>query len=100
MWEAATRSDLSGGTTFKEPKVSFLPKSLKFVKLTLIFDIIGLIFVVDSNDRERVGEAAVELGKILQEDELQETKVLILCNKQGTDSPLSSKSLNSTLFQS
>ena len=64
--------------------------NLLIVKLTLIFDIIGLIFVVDSNDRERIGEAAVELEKILQEDELQETKVLILSNKQGIDPSFSS----------
>src|SRR3982751_4444907 len=31
----------------------------------------GLIFVVDSNDRERVGEAAEELNKMLNEDELR-----------------------------
>src|SRR5580704_15603125 len=29
----------------------------------------GLIFVVDSNDRERVGEASEELSKMLREDE-------------------------------
>ena len=30
----------------------------------------GLIFVVDSNDRERIQEGAEELQKMLQEDEL------------------------------
>nr|XP_013807903.1 PREDICTED: ADP-ribosylation factor 5-like [Apteryx mantelli mantelli] len=32
----------------------------------------GLIFVVDSNDRERVQESADELQKMLQEDELRD----------------------------
>ena len=31
----------------------------------------GLIFVVDSNDRERVGESSEELSKMLREDELR-----------------------------
>merc|ERR1712032_328304 len=32
----------------------------------------GLIFVVDSNDRERITEAQEELQKMLQEDELRD----------------------------
>ena len=31
----------------------------------------GLIFVVDSNDRERIGEARDELMRMLAEDELR-----------------------------
>jgi len=42
----------------------------------------GLIFVVDSNDRERAGEAAEELGKMLREEELKDVVILILANKQ------------------
>ena len=42
----------------------------------------GLIFVVDSNDRERVGEAREELVKMLDEDELRDAIVLIFANKQ------------------
>uniref|UniRef100_A0A2P2HYT8 ADP-ribosylation factor n=1 Tax=Hirondellea gigas TaxID=1518452 RepID=A0A2P2HYT8_9CRUS len=42
----------------------------------------GLIFVVDSNDRERVNEAADELTKMLQEDELREAVLLVFANKQ------------------
>eukprot|EP00299_Pterocystis_sp_00344_P008704 c3406_g1_i1.p1 GENE.c3406_g1_i1~~c3406_g1_i1.p1 ORF type:complete len:191 (-),score=32.48 c3406_g1_i1:48-620(-) len=42
----------------------------------------GLIFVVDSNDRERVTEAAEELGKMLAEDELRDAVVLVFANKQ------------------
>jgi small GTP-binding protein len=42
----------------------------------------GVIFVVDSNDRERISEAAEELQKMLREDELREAAVLVLANKQ------------------
>ena len=42
----------------------------------------GLIFVVDSNDRERVGEAREELMRMLAEDELREAVLLIFANKQ------------------
>lgn len=44
----------------------------------------GLIFVVDSNDRERVGEARDELHRMLQEDELRDAVLLIFANKQVT----------------
>jgi hypothetical protein len=41
-----------------------------------------LIFVVDSNDRERVGEAREELMRMLAEDELRDAVLLIFANKQ------------------
>lgn len=42
----------------------------------------GLIFVVDSNDRERIAEAEEELSKMLQEDELKDAVLLVFANKQ------------------
>ena len=42
----------------------------------------GLIFVVDSNDRERVGEAREELNRMLNEDELRDAVLLVFANKQ------------------
>nr|XP_051707452.1 ADP-ribosylation factor 4-like [Oryctolagus cuniculus] len=42
----------------------------------------GLIFVVDSNDHERIQEGAEELRKILQEDEPQDAVLLLFANKQ------------------
>ena len=42
----------------------------------------GLIFVVDSNDRERVGEAKEELNRMLNEDELRDAILLVFANKQ------------------
>ena len=38
--------------------------------------------MVDSNDRERVGEARDELQRMLAEDELREAVLLIFANKQ------------------
>jgi len=49
----------------------------------------GLIFVVDSNDRERVGEAREELQKMLGEDELREAALLVFCNKQDLPNAMS-----------
>jgi len=42
----------------------------------------GLIYVVDSNDSERVDEAALELMKIVKENELRDAAILVLANKQ------------------
>lgn len=42
----------------------------------------GLIFVVDSNDRERIAEAKEELMRMLAEDELKEAVLLVFANKQ------------------
>lgn len=42
----------------------------------------GLIFVVDSNDRERIQEGATVLQNMLQEDELQDAVLLLFANKQ------------------
>ncbi len=42
----------------------------------------GIIYVVDSNDTGRTEEAAEELGKLLNEDELQGVPLLVLANKQ------------------
>merc|ERR1712084_12360 len=42
----------------------------------------GLIFVVDSNDRDRVEEAREELTKVLEEDEMRDAVLLVFANKQ------------------
>jgi len=49
----------------------------------------GLIFVVDSNDRERISEAAEELNKMLNEDELRDAAVLVFANKQDLPNAMS-----------
>lgn len=42
----------------------------------------GIIFVIDSNDRERVSEAREELQRMLNEDELRDALLLVFANKQ------------------
>lgn len=42
----------------------------------------GIIFVVDSNDRDRVVEARNELQRMLNEDELRNALLLVFGNKQ------------------
>ncbi|CAL5419887.1 unnamed protein product [Camellia sinensis] len=42
----------------------------------------GLVFVVDSNDRDRVVEARDELHRMLNEDELRDAVLLVFANKQ------------------
>eukprot|EP01115_Flamella_aegyptia_P007764 TRINITY_DN322_c0_g2_i1.p1 TRINITY_DN322_c0_g2~~TRINITY_DN322_c0_g2_i1.p1 ORF type:complete len:205 (-),score=80.32 TRINITY_DN322_c0_g2_i1:68-616(-) len=49
----------------------------------------GLIFVVDSNDRERISEAAEELQKMLNEDELRDAALLVFANKQDLPNAMS-----------
>ncbi len=43
-----------------------------------------MIFVVDSNDRERIGEAREELMRMLAEDELRDAVLLVFANKQAS----------------
>ena len=49
----------------------------------------GIIYVVDSNDRDRIEDAADELKKLLAEEELKECCVLIMANKQDLNGALS-----------
>jgi ADP-ribosylation factor protein 1 len=42
----------------------------------------ALVFVIDSNDRERIDEACEQLHKMTDEDELRNLPVLIFANKQ------------------
>merc|ERR1719265_1212025 len=42
----------------------------------------GLIFVVDSNDRDRIEDAREELAKMLIEDEMRDAALLVFANKQ------------------
>jgi small GTP-binding protein len=42
----------------------------------------GLIYVVDSNDRERIDENREELHKMLSEEELKDAVLLVFANKQ------------------
>ena len=57
----------------------------------------GLIFVVDSNDRERVGEAREELMRMLAEDELRDAVLLIFANKQDLPNAMNAAEITDKL---
>ena len=49
----------------------------------------GIIFVVDSNDTERIADAAEELNKMINDEELKDCIVLIMANKQDINGAMS-----------
>ena len=53
-----------------------------FTLYFISFPFLAIIFVLDSNDRKRVGEAGTELKQLLSEEELKEVAVLVFANKQ------------------
>ena len=57
----------------------------------------GLIFVVDSNDRDRIGEAREELMRMLSEDELRDAALLIFANKQDLPNAMSTAEMTEKL---
>lgn len=57
----------------------------------------GLIFVVDSADRERVNEAREELQRMLFEDELRDACLLVLANKQDMPNAMNAAELTDKL---
>ena len=54
--------------------------------------------MVDSNDRERVGEAREELMRMLAEDELRDAVLLVFANKQVHDPQMSLALIKVTKF--
>ncbi|XP_033640007.1 ADP-ribosylation factor 1 [Asterias rubens] len=57
----------------------------------------GLIFVVDSNDRERVGEAREELNRMLNEEELKDAVLLVFANKQDLPNAMNAAEITDKL---
>ena len=49
----------------------------------------SIVFVVDSNDRERISEAGEELARLLREDELTSAVLLVFANKQDLPNAMS-----------
>ena len=56
-----------------------------------------MIFVVDSNDRDRVGEARDELHRMLNEDELREAVLLVFANKQDLPNAMNAAEITDKL---
>jgi len=57
----------------------------------------GLIFVIDSNDRERVNEARDELHRMLGEDELRDACLLVFANKQDLPNAMQASEITDKL---
>ena len=57
----------------------------------------GIIFVVDSNDRDRVNEARDELLRMLNEDELREALLLVFANKQDLPNAMNAAEITDKL---
>merc|ERR1711988_61495 len=57
----------------------------------------GLIFVVDSNDRDRIEDAREELSKILNEDEMRDAVLLVFSNKQDLPNSMSTAEVSEKL---
>ena len=57
----------------------------------------ALIFVVDSADEERLQEAKLELDKLMGEEQLQDSILLIYANKQDMPEALSVQQIADTL---
>jgi small GTP-binding protein len=57
----------------------------------------GLIFVVDSNDRERIEEARDELQRMLGEHEMRNAVLLVFANKQDLPNALATSQMSEEL---
>ncbi|EMP27486.1 ADP-ribosylation factor 2 [Chelonia mydas] len=70
---------------------------LKLGEIVTTIPTIGLIFVVDSNDRERVNEAREELTRMLAEDELRDAVLLVFVNKQDLPNAMNAAEITDKL---
>merc|ERR1712032_561726 len=57
----------------------------------------GLIFVVDSSDRDRVEDAREELSKMLSDDEMRDAVLLVFANKQDLPNAMAAAELTEKL---
>ncbi|XP_041745499.1 ADP-ribosylation factor 4-like isoform X1 [Coregonus clupeaformis] len=57
----------------------------------------GLIFVVDSNDPERINDATEELQNMLEEDQLRDVVLLVFANKQDLPNAMSVSDITNKL---
>ena len=54
--------------------------------------------MIDSNDRERIGEAREELNRMLNEDELRDAVLLIFANKQDLPNAMNAAEITGEVF--
>lgn len=57
----------------------------------------GIIYVIDSTDKERFTEAKEELYRILKEESLKDTLLLIFANKQDMEGALTKEEIKEKL---
>lgn len=57
----------------------------------------GLIFVIDSNDRDRIDEARTELTRIIQDREMKDALLLVFANKQDLPGAMRPKEVSDKL---
>jgi ADP-ribosylation factor protein 1 len=58
----------------------------------------ALIFVIDSNDKDRLIEARDELQQLLKNSELSNAKLLVFANKQDMAKVLTAKEITDWLY--
>lgn len=83
MWADRTKSGRYGGITSLVRKriARSLDRNNQLTGGTLT-GTQGLIFVIDSNDRDRMEEARSELTRIIQDREMKDALLLVFANKQ------------------
>jgi len=57
----------------------------------------AIIFVVDSNDRDRVDQAREELNKMLGDENLGDALILVMANKQDLPNAMNASELSDKL---
>ncbi len=57
----------------------------------------AIVFVIDSNDRERISECKDHLWALLQEEELQQCTLLVLANKQDLEGAMTTDEVREKL---
>lgn len=92
--EVKTRSALCGGIVNIPPHLCEISIHSAFTDFQ---NTQGIIFVVDSNDRERVSEAREELQRMLNEDELRDALLLVFANKQDLPNAMNAAEITDKL---
>jgi len=61
------------------------------------YNVQGLIYVIDSNDRERIDAARDELHSLLDENDIKDCKILVFANKQDLPNSMRLQEISSKL---
>ncbi|CAN0878898.1 ADP-ribosylation factor 1 [Linum grandiflorum] len=71
-----------GETVTTTPTIGFNVETVQYKNVSFSVWDVGLVFVVDCNDRERIPEARNELHRVLSDVELRDSALLVFANKQ------------------